>query len=263
MIAKAYLWIYKNITIMNEAFEIYLKKHNYATFDLRAILFDMDGVLYDSMKWHASSWHQTMSEFGIKSTLEEFYLYEGMVGGSTINHVINREKGRDASSEEIESIYKRKSELFVKYNDNSLIPYAYNFVKKVRDEGLNTLIVTGSGQPSLIEKVQHSFSGLFNRDDMVTAHDVTNGKPHPEPYLKGLKKAGDLESNQAIVVENAPKGVESAVSAGIFCIAINTGPLPDKLLYDAGADIVLPSMHSLYNHWNEYQTFFNKKEELL
>lgn len=238
---------------MSSVFKDFLSKHNYPKFDIKTILFDMDGVLYDSMKWHSKSWKDTMDEFGIPCTADEFYLYEGMVGRNTINHIIKREKGRDATDLEKEMIYKRKSELFTQYNDGSLIPYAYDFVKKVHDEGFSCIVVTGSGQPSLINKLEHSFPNMFNKEKMVTAFDVKHGKPHPEPYLMGLKKAGALSPNQAIVIENAPRGVEAAVAAGIFCIAVNTGPLPDQVLVDAGANIVLPSMESLYNNWDEYR----------
>ena len=238
---------------MTTLFKEFLNKHNYSNFDLKAVLFDMDGVLYDSMKWHAKSWKETMDHFDITSTSEEFYLYEGMVGSHTINHLMNREKGRDATSQEKESIYKLKTELFSKYNDGSLIPYAYDFVKKVHDEGLKCAVVTGSGQPTLINKLEHNFPNLFKKEQIVTAFDVKNGKPHPEPYLMGLAKAGDLKPNQAVVVENAPRGVEAAVAAGIFTIAINTGPMPDKVLADAGANIVLPSMKALFESWDEYR----------
>ncbi|MBB4036913.1 HAD superfamily hydrolase (TIGR01509 family) [Dysgonomonas hofstadii] len=244
---------------MITAFSDYLNKHQYKNFDLKAVLFDMDGVLYDSMKWHSKSWKQTMDEFDIPSTPEEFYLYEGMVGKSTINHLMNRERGRDASQDEIEKIYKRKTELFSEYNDGSLIPYAHDFVKKVHDEGYTCVIVTGSGQPTLIDKIEHNFQGLFTKERMVTAFDVKHGKPHPEPFLMGLGKAGHLNPNQAVVIENAPRGVEAASAAGIFTIAINTGPLDEKVLWDAGANIVLPSMEALYNNWDEFVKILNAR----
>lgn len=233
------------ITILRD----YLNKHNFSHFDLKAVLFDMDGVLFDSMKWHAKSWKETMDDFNLASTAEEFYLYEGMVGSKTINHIIKRERGREATPEEKEQIYKRKTELFVKYNDGSLIPYAYDFVKRVHDNELKCVVVTGSGQPTLINKINHSFPDLFDSKCMVTAFDVKHGKPHPEPYLMGLEKSGNLKPNQAIVIENAPRGVEAAVAAGIFTVAINTGPIDDEILWDAGANIVLPSMESLYYEW--------------
>lgn len=245
---------------MVSAFNEYLRKYNHQKFNLKAILFDMDGVLYDSMKWHAKSWKETMDEYDISSTPEEFYLYEGMVGNKTINLLMNREKGRDATENEIKTIYKRKTELFTKYNDGSLIPYAYDFVKEVYTEGLNCVVVTGSGQPSLIDKLEHNYPGLFNKDQMVTAYDVKHGKPHPEPYLMGLQKAGNLKPNEAIVVENAPRGVEAAVAAGIFTIAINTGPMPDNVLADAGANIVFPSMKALYENWDSLRSIIGKTE---
>lgn len=238
---------------MATVFKEYLNKHNYSNFDLKAVLFDMDGVLYDSMKWHAKSWKETMDHFDIPSTSEEFYLYEGMVGSHTINYLMNREKGRDATDQEKENIYKLKTELFTEYNDGSLIPYSYDFVKKVHDEGLICVVVTGSGQPTLINKLEHNFPSLFEKERIVTAFDVKNGKPHPEPYLMGLEKAGYLMPNQAVVIENAPRGVEAAVAAGIFTIAVNTGPMPDRVLADAGADIVLPSMKALFDSWDGYR----------
>ena len=79
---------------------------------------------------------------------------------------------------------------------------------------------------------------------MVTAYDVKYGKPHPEPYLMGLQKAG-VATNEAIVIENAPMGVEAGVAAGIFTIAVNTGPLPDQVLLDRGANLLFPDMATL------------------
>lgn len=242
---------------MKTAFEAYLQKHNYAHFNLKAVLFDMDGVLYDSMKWHAKSWKDTMDKFNLNATADEFYLYEGMVGHKTINHIIEREKGRVATQGEMNEIYKLKTELFSKYNDGSLIPYAYDLVRKVEEEGFTPVIVTGSGQPTLLDKLNENFHGIFKKELMVTAFDVKHGKPHPEPYLMGLEKAGYLKPNQAIVVENAPMGVESAVAAGIFTIAVNTGPLDAQVLVNAGANIVLPSMEALYHKWEEYIRYIN------
>ncbi|MDE6023331.1 MAG: HAD hydrolase-like protein, partial [Muribaculaceae bacterium] len=65
--------------------------------------------------------------------------------------------------------------------------------------------MTGSGQASLIDSVRKDYPGVFGEGMMVTAHDVTKGKPNPEPYLRGLEKAG-VNADEAIVVENAPLG---------------------------------------------------------
>lgn len=90
---------------------------------------------------------------------------------------------------------------------------------------------------------------------MVTAFDVKYGKPNPEPYLMALQKA-NIQANEAIVIENAPLGVRAGVAAGIFTIAVNTGPLPDSALLDEGANLLFHSMPDFNSHWEEvYQAF--------
>jgi HAD superfamily hydrolase (TIGR01509 family) len=195
---------------MANPFEAYLDARCCGRFDIRAALFDMDGVLYDSMKYHARAWKQTMSEYGLPATFDEFYLHEGRTGGDTINLIMRRTHGRDATDEEKKRIYKRKSELFNIYNKGETIPLAHDVLKAVGNVGLKCVLVTGSGQRKLIDNLNVNFPGVFSPELMVTAFDVKHGKPHPEPYLTGLKKAGNLRPNQAIVIENAPMGVESA-----------------------------------------------------
>lgn len=67
------------------------------------------------------------------------------------------------------------------------------------------MVVTGSGQVSLIDRLNHNFPSVFRRDLMVTSFDVKYGKPNPEPYLMGLQKAG-IQPWEGLVVENAPLG---------------------------------------------------------
>jgi HAD superfamily hydrolase (TIGR01509 family) len=211
----------------------------------KAVLFDMDGVLYDSMVGHVQAWYETMSAVGVKSNPNDFYLYEGRTGHSTIDILFNQNFGRDATLEEKKAIYARKTQRFVELNAHSNpMPGTLDVLEKVKSLGLMRIIVTGSGQQSLFENLDAHFPGYFDKNLMVTAYDVRFGKPHPEPYLMGLKKA-HLKPDEAIVIENAPLGVESAVAAGIFTIAVNTGPLPDQILLDAGANALYPSMQVL------------------
>ena len=85
---------------------------------------------------------------------------------------------------------------------------------------------------------------------IVSSFDVKRGKPNPEPYLKGLVKAG-VKPWEAIVVENAPLGVRAAQAAKIFTVAVNTGPLPDKMLADEGADLIFDHMTDFRDQWEE------------
>ena len=241
--------------MFQEAINNYLQSHGYNTINLKAVLFDMDGVLFNSMPNHAESWHKVMLRFGFGLSRDEAYMHEGRTGASTINIVSRRERGHDATEEEIKAIYQAKTEEFNKCPMAERMPGAYEVLTKIKEEGLIPMVVTGSGQTSLLDRLNHNFPGIFKKELMVTAFDVKYGKPNPEPYLMGLQKAG-IQPWEGLVVENAPLGVQAGVSAGIFTIAVNTGPLPDKVLIDAGADLLFPSMQSLCEHWEEIRKTF-------
>jgi HAD superfamily hydrolase (TIGR01509 family) len=205
----------------------------------------MDGVLYDSMPGHVQAWHEIMSAAGMPADKEEYYLHEGRTGRATIQIYFNQVFGRDATDEEYENLYTRKTQRFVELGFHTQpMPGAWEVLQKVKDLGLQRILVTGSGQNSLFEELDTHYPGFFDKTRLVTAYDVQYGKPDPEPYLMGLKK-GHLLPQEALVVENAPLGVESARAAGIYTIAVNTGPLPDRVLWDAGANVVYPSMRAL------------------
>ena len=241
--------------MFQEAINNYLQSHGYNTINLKAVLFDMDGVLFNSMPNHAESWHKVMLRFGFGLSRDEAYMHEGRTGASTINIVSRRERGHDATEEEIKRIYQTKSDIFNQLPKADPMPGAFEVLKKIKEAGLTPMVVTGSGQLSLLDKLNHYFPGIFQRELMVTAFDVKYGKPNPEPYLMALQKAG-IQANEAVVIENAPLGVRAGVAAGIFTIAVNTGPLPDKVLIDAGADLLFPSMQSLCEHWEEIRKTF-------
>ena len=227
---------------------LYLEKHGIEAFTPKAVLFDMDGVLYDSMPFHARSWHESMARFGIDMAPEEAYAYEGMRGVETIKLLVRRQFGKDISDEEAARMYDAKSEAFRLCPKAEKMEGVEELMRKIKAGGLKIVVVTGSGQKSLLDRLEEDFHGLVSRNLVVTSFDVKHGKPDPEPYLTGLAKAG-IKSSEGIVVENAPLGVRAAVAAGIFTVAVNTGPLPDKALADEGANVVLPSMSALRDAW--------------
>lgn len=220
---------------------------------VRVAMFDMDGVLFDSMPNHARSWNQTMAHFGMNLPEDEAYLHEGRTGADTINIVSLRERGRRATEEEIREIYHYKTQMFSALPEPSAMPYALDVLRRLKQKDILTMVVTGSGQRTLLDRLQRNFPGIFLPELMVTAFDVTHGKPDPEPYVMGLHKAAaylgrKVKPIEAVVVENAPLGIQSGVGAGVQTIALNTGPLPDRVLLEAGASWLFPSMHDLYNN---------------
>lgn len=223
----------------------------YIGYDMRVkgFLFDMDGVLFDSMSNHTRSWVLTMNSWDIPCTEEEFYLHEGRTGGSTTNLLFQRTFGRDASEQERKQVYELKTKHFKSLPLAQPMEGALELLKRLKSEGYILGVVTGSAQASLLGRIESSFPGIFSPDHIVSAHDVVNGKPHPEPYLKGLAKLG-LSAQEAIVVENAPMGVESAKAAGIFTITLNTGPLDNKMFHDLKTDRLYPSMRAFCDDWS-------------
>lgn len=243
--------------MFEKAIQNYLEAHQYKAIELKATLFDMDGVLFDSMKNHATAWNKAMKLYNMTLTEEEAYMHEGRTGASTINIVSVRERGYEATEEEIKEIYKTKSDIFNGLPKAKRMPGALEVLTQIKENGLTPMVVTGSGQLSLLDKLNHNFPNIFQEHLMVTAFDVKYGKPNPEPYLMALKKAG-INANQAIVVENAPLGVQAGVAAGIFTVAVNTGPLPDSALLEQGANLLFHSMNEFSDNWKNLFNALNQ-----
>lgn len=208
---------------------------------IKAALIDMDGVLYDSMPFHARAWHIMMRRLGIDIPEKQFFFYEGMTAEATINLLAEKYLGTSFSAEECRELYRKKTELFRRQGVAPLMPGAAGVLDWLTGRGITCVLVTGSGQMSLIDRLQHDYPGVFDREHMVTSHNVDRGKPHPEPYLKGAELAG-ADIADCIAIDNAPLGVESAHRAGAFTIGVTTGPIPADELKKAGADVVLNSM---------------------
>lgn len=229
------------IDLIHKAVADYEARHGISNFHIAAALIDMDGVLYDSMKYHTLAWHRMISEQGIECTREEFYLYEGMTGKATINLLFERVYGRSASDEEVQTLYEQKAKYFVEIGRKEMMPGATQMLRVLMDHDITRVLVTGSAQNSLIRYIDEDYPGAFDPQRRITALDVKHGKPNPEPYLMGLQKAATPHTS-TIVIENAPLGVESGHAAGCFTIGITTGPIPAEELKKAGADLVFDSM---------------------
>lgn len=235
---------------MNDTIEAYLKKHGFGHFCPKAVLFDMDGVIYDSMPNHATSWHNAMKDYGLDMPLSGAYQYEGMRGVETIKLLARQQWGRELTEEDAQKMYAHKSELFANCPPAKVMPGVKQLMQQIKSCGLKICVVTGSAQHVLLDNLLHDFKGLLCEELMVTAFDVIHGKPAPEPYQKGMQKCG-VQPWEAIVVENAPLGVRAAVAAGCFTIAVNTGPLPDSMLSEEGANLVYPKMTVLSDRWQD------------
>ena len=215
----------------------------------KVVLFDMDGVLYDSMPNHGVAWQRAMKEFGIHFTLEDSYATEGARGVDTIRKYAKAQLGKELSEEEAQQMYDVKAHYFHEMPEAKVFDGVIDLMQKIKASGLKIGIVTGSAQFPLIERVTRDFGDFVSADQITTAYDVKCGKPNPDPYLMGLQKAGNYLPEEGIVVENAPLGVHAGVAAGCYTVAINSGPLPDATLLDEGANILFPTIREFADKW--------------
>lgn len=233
---------------MTEALERYLKKHGFEKFEPKAVLFDMDGVLYNSMPNHAVAWQRSMAVFGLHMTEADAYASEGARGIDTIRQMALRQTGEDITLERAQEMYDEKTRQFHQMDEAPLMPGIIELMENIHRQGLQIGVVTGSGQRPLINRLLTDFSSYLDEQHIVTAYDVRHGKPAPDPYLMGMEKVGAAPW-QTVVVENAPLGVMAGTASRAFTIAVNTGPLPDEVLMEKGADLLFAKMTDLRDAW--------------
>lgn len=227
----------------------YLEEHGFETLRPKAVLFDMDGVLYDSMPNHAIAWQESMARFGIQMSADDAYATEGARGIDTIRQMVKRQLRRDISEAEAQHMYDLKTQLFHALPEAPVMPGVLSLMQQIHHDGLQIGVVTGSGQRPLIHRILSDFGAYVDESHITTAYDVQRGKPAPDPYLMGLQKAGNLLPYEVIVVENAPLGIRAGYAARIFTVAVNTGPLANNELIAAGANLIFPNMEDFSRSW--------------
>ena len=215
----------------------------------RAVLFDMDGVLVDSMPVHALTWHETAVKYGLKAEKNEFYDFEGMKGADTITLLYRRTYGRDPDPALTEEIYAHKSALFASHKgEMPVIPGAADLMKELKGRGIGIGVVTGSTLHNTLPRIERYYSEYLDESRIITADLAGRGKPYPDPYLAGVKLFG-LPEEDFLVVENAPLGIRSARAAGLFTAAVTTGPIPGYKLRAEGANLIFRNMYALGSWW--------------
>ena len=214
---------------------------------MKAFFFDQDGILYNSMPKHARAWAEVMQRHGFNFTEEDCFLNEGRTGQDVIREAIWELEHREASEEEIWEIYDEKGEAFKAQGEVEPIEGVVDVLRYLKKNKKDVWVVTGSAQASLLDNLNTKIGPFFERSRMITAFDVTRGKPDPEPYLMAWDRCKQPKK-ECCVIENAPLGVQAGKGAGLFVAAVNTGILNESDLLEAGADITFPTMWALSDY---------------
>lgn len=203
----------------------------------RAAVFDLDGTLVRSMEQHHRAYVEIFRRLGKEVAFREVCLREGMRSFEVI-HDLARVKGVAVTWEEARALGEEKQRLFRSYGFPAPYPHAFEVVERLARRGLAVALVTGTNR----ENTRHMLGkSLDVFQAVVTGDDVKAAKPDPEPYRKAFEALG-ISAAEAVVVENAPYGIQSAKRAGARVVAVaSTLPAPDLF----GADVVVPSLFEL------------------
>jgi beta-phosphoglucomutase len=177
----------------------------------KAVLFDMDGVIIDSMPYHFISWFETLKKYNVTVSPFDIYENEGEKSEICVKRFFKRDK------------------LYKKYFKVYLFPDIEPILNKLKEKGFLLAIVTGSNKDKVKSMLPKKIISKF--DVVVAADMIKRGKPYPDSYLTAAKQL-NVKPSQCIVVENALNGIKAAKAAKMFCVAVTTS-LPEQYLKQA------------------------------
>ncbi|MBI1910247.1 MAG: HAD family phosphatase [Deltaproteobacteria bacterium] len=181
---------------------------------VKAVLFDFDGVLADTMEYNYQAWYGAFKKYGISLQREDYFPLEG-VQLDEIVRIITTKYG--ISNIDSSDVILTKEALFKKDFKFNNYPGVVPLITALKRSRIQMAIVSAGSRQRLFDTTPHQFLNMF--DVIVTGDKVERGKPYPDPYLKAMRELSILP-HESIVVENALIGIQAAKSAGALCIAI-------------------------------------------
>jgi HAD superfamily hydrolase (TIGR01509 family) len=184
------------------------------------IIFDLDGVLVDSMPTHFQAWKKAFAKItGLQVTERDIYLLEGMRGVELVEKIFEQKNYSDHSA--VRKVLDEKSRIFKSIRSSE--PFE-GVREMISDLKCAKAVVSGSTRDDVETILEEAF-GKDKFDAVITADDIAKGKPDPSAFLEALERIKVMPED-AIVVENSPLGAKAANNAGILCyVALNNTPL--------------------------------------
>lgn len=204
---------------------------------LKGVIFDLDGVLVDTVPLHFKAWKKMFLEYGSRFTFQD---YKKKVDG------IPRLDGarailREFSFKELKKAADRKQQYYLEYIDKQgvkLYKTSLGLIRELKAHGIKIGVISSSKNCNLLLK-KTSLNKII--DTKVDGNDIKKGKPDPGIFLLALKRLR-LKKDRCVVFEDASLGVEAAKRAGIFTIGVDRHRDPERL---KKADIIVRDLQEL------------------
>jgi beta-phosphoglucomutase len=215
---------------------------------LRAVIFDFNGIIVDDEPIHFRLFQKVLGEEGIVLTEEAYYArYLGFDDRGAFTAGF-RENGRPLDDTKLHRLIERKAAYYQDAIREQVVifPGVKNLVASL--DGILPLAVASGALRQEIETILQTAGLLDHFDAIVSAEDVTRGKPEPEIFLKALtalnapQKNSPIEPADCVVIEDSKEGVRGARRAGMKCLAV-TNSHPADLLGEA--DVVVESLEEV------------------
>lgn len=223
---------------------------------LKAVLFDYDGVLVNSMGFHVQAWQIVFKDFNIDIRPEDVLLTEGARSIELARQVLS-ENNISISEDRLVEFVDKKQRAYHEITSARFLEDAGKFILKIKKSGMRVGVVSGGARLDIEKLLPHEVRRQI--DVIVSGDEVSNGKPDPEGYLKAAR-ALEVLPVECLVVENAPFGIQAAKRAGMKVAAVTT-TLPRRQL--PGADFYADDLSQLDRRWHSVFRSQSQKRSLL
>ncbi|MCT4672915.1 MAG: beta-phosphoglucomutase [Prolixibacteraceae bacterium] len=186
---------------------------------IKACLFDLDGVIVDTAKYHYIAWKELANELGFDFTEEDNERLKGVSRMRSLDILL--EIGNKTLTEEEKLQYaEKKNTNYVSYikkmQEDEILPGVKKFLTDLRNNGIKIALGSASKNAPLILN-QIGLTSYF--DEIVDGNSVSNAKPDPEVFTKGASLLG-VEPKDCVVFEDAVAGIEAAIAGGMYSIGV-------------------------------------------